>query len=128
VPSAISYSQHAQFTCISKEFKKKHPLKVNSRMQRGQNSHLRGQGVPVFKAQATTQEDEDEREVAKNQVAYAANMELRSEGKCPLAIEVYDTHPGVRAVLTSLPQHYIPKGKKAIVDKIDTLVDLRVFR
>jgi hypothetical protein len=79
-------------------------------MQRGQNSHLRDQGVSAFKAQATSLKDADERDVAKNQVAYAVNMELRSEGRSPLTVKVDDAHPKVRAVLTALSHNIVPRA------------------
>ena len=77
---------------------------------------------------STSLKDEDERDVAENQVAYAVNVEIRSEGRSPLAVTVDEDHPAVRAVLTALPLQYRPKGKQAIVDEIETLVDLEVFR
>jgi hypothetical protein len=71
---ASSYAQNVKFTRVSRTYKKKHPLTINTKMRRGQNRHLGDHNAPAFRACATTQEVEDDREETKLQVAYTNNM------------------------------------------------------
>jgi hypothetical protein len=116
----------------NRKYNKENPLSQNTRITwskfMARPGGLHPESAKAVEAAAYyAQEEEDERAEALHQTAYATNVALRGEGSAVGSVNVDEAHPGVRSVLTALPATYRAQGKQAIVDEIETLVDLNVF-
>jgi hypothetical protein len=72
-------------------------------------------------------ESDEETQVRATEHAFMINRGMRVLGTPTLEVSVDEAHPRVRNVLTLLPKEFRERGKQAIIDEIETLVDLEVF-